>query len=65
MANPMILSPEPNLQAVLARSLIDCLGSEAAIDVCRRNCWDGVLSALLRLRNGSPKTAANGRASAH
>lgn len=34
-------------QARLALSLADCLGREGAINVCRANGWDGVLSFLL------------------
>lgn len=34
-------------QARLAMSLADCLGREGAINVCRANGWDGVLSFLL------------------
>jgi hypothetical protein len=36
-----------NEQARLAMSLIDSLGREGAIHVCRANGWDGVLDHLL------------------
>jgi hypothetical protein len=34
-------------QANLAMSLIDSLGRDGAIHVCRANGWDGVLAHLL------------------
>ena len=41
-------------QQRFARSLINCLGFDGAMDACRRNCWDGVLDVLIRMDQRRP-----------
>jgi len=38
-------------QEVLARNLVDHLGYREALDLCRNNYWDGVLSWVLTMQS--------------
>jgi len=38
-------------QETLARNLVDHLGYREALDLCRNNYWDGVLSWVLTMQS--------------
>ena len=46
-------SDEENAQVCLARNLVDCMGRESAIHVCKVNGWIGVLEVLTEQQRSS------------
>ncbi len=52
--------PEPDMdsQQALAQSLIDCMGRESAIHICKVNGWIGVLQILTGEKRPLPRNDA-------
>jgi len=41
-------APDTNQQQRLAQQLIECLGRDSALHVCKVNGWAGILDAILQ-----------------
>jgi hypothetical protein len=47
-----VQAPNSTQQQRLAQQLVDCLGRDSAIHVCRVNGWAGILDVILEADNG-------------
>jgi hypothetical protein len=48
-----------NCQQKLASQLVECLGHDGAIHVCKVNGWNGILDAIVAAEDGSPTHRGN------